>query len=62
MSDQPHLSVLLPEVLEALALQPGERAVDATFGAGGYSRALLEQGANVAAFDRTPPPAASPNR
>ncbi|MEW6597071.1 MAG: 16S rRNA (cytosine(1402)-N(4))-methyltransferase RsmH [Pseudomonadota bacterium] len=54
MSDQPHLSVLLPEVLEALALQPGERAVDATFGAGGYSRALLEQGANVAAFDRDP--------
>jgi 16S rRNA (cytosine1402-N4)-methyltransferase len=54
VSDQPHLSVLLPEVLEALALQPGERAVDATFGAGGYSRAMLAKGANVAAFDRDP--------
>jgi 16S rRNA (cytosine1402-N4)-methyltransferase len=54
VSEAPHLSVLLPEVLEALALQPGERAVDATFGAGGYSRAMLAQGANVAAFDRDP--------
>ena len=54
MSQGPHLSVLLPEVLEALALQPDERAVDATFGAGGYSRALLETGAKVAAFDRDP--------
>ncbi len=54
MSEQPHLSVLLPEVLEALALQPGERAVDATFGAGGYSSAMLQRGANVAAFDRYP--------
>ncbi len=54
MSEQPHLSVLLPEVLEALALQPGERAVDATFGAGGYSSAMLQRGANVAAFDRDP--------
>jgi 16S rRNA (cytosine1402-N4)-methyltransferase len=50
----PHLSVLLTEVVEAMAPRPGRRLVDATFGAGGYSRALLEAGADVIAFDRDP--------
>lgn len=50
----PHIPVLLAEVVDALAPAPGERIVDATFGAGGYSRALLERGAEVAAFDRDP--------
>ena len=50
----PHVPVLLPEVLAALAVQPGERHVDATFGAGGYSRAMLAGGAAVIAFDRDP--------
>ncbi len=54
MSEAPHTSVMLPEVLDALAPQPGERMVDATFGAGGYSRALLDTGAQVLAFDRDP--------
>ncbi|CAN5143842.1 16S rRNA (cytosine(1402)-N(4))-methyltransferase RsmH [soil metagenome] len=54
MSDAPHTSVMLPEVLDALAPQPGERMVDATFGAGGYTRALLDTGAQVLAFDRDP--------
>lgn len=49
-----HLSVLLPEVLAALALGPGDHAVDATFGAGGYTRAFLAAGARVTAFDRDP--------
>lgn len=50
----PHVPVLLPEVLAALAIRPGERHVDATFGAGGYSRAMLNEGAVVIAFDRDP--------
>ncbi|OYX04310.1 MAG: 16S rRNA (cytosine(1402)-N(4))-methyltransferase [Caulobacter vibrioides] len=54
MSDAPHLSVLLDEVVEAMAPAPGRRLVDATFGAGGYTRALLEAGADVVAFDRDP--------
>ena len=54
MSEAPHTSVLLSEVLQALAPSPGERIVDATFGAGGYSKALLGAGAQVLAFDRDP--------
>jgi len=52
VSEAPHISVLLDEVLESLAIQPGELIVDGTFGAGGYSRAFLERGAEVIAFDR----------
>ena len=51
---QPHIPVLLDEVVDALAIVPGERHVDATFGAGGYTKAILERGAEVAAFDRDP--------
>jgi 16S rRNA (cytosine1402-N4)-methyltransferase len=46
--------VLLKEVIDALAIAPGERHVDGTFGAGGYSRAMIEKGAKVFAFDRDP--------
>ena len=49
-----HIPVLLDEVIAALAPQPGDVMVDATFGAGGYSRALLDRGATVHAFDRDP--------
>src|SRR5688572_22017990 len=49
-----HVPVLLDEVLGALAPQPGDVVVDATFGAGGYSRAFLDAGATVHAFDRDP--------
>ncbi|MDR1009043.1 MAG: 16S rRNA (cytosine(1402)-N(4))-methyltransferase RsmH [Rickettsiales bacterium] len=49
-----HISVLLKEVLEYLSPQQGETIIDGTFGAGGYSRAILEAGANVIAFDRDP--------
>jgi 16S rRNA (cytosine1402-N4)-methyltransferase len=45
---------MLDEVVEALAPAPGRLIVDATFGAGGYSRAFLEAGADVVAFDRDP--------
>jgi 16S rRNA (cytosine1402-N4)-methyltransferase len=49
-----HIPVLLDEVIDALAACPGETHVDATFGAGGYTRALLSLGARVFAFDRDP--------
>ena len=49
-----HVPVLLDEVVAALAPQPGDVIVDATFGAGGYTRALLDAGATVHAFDRDP--------
>jgi 16S rRNA (cytosine1402-N4)-methyltransferase len=49
-----HVSVLLNEVVAALAPGPGQTIVDGTFGAGGYSRAILATGADVVAFDRDP--------
>ena len=53
-ADAPHIPVLIDEVIDALAILPGERHVDATFGAGGYTRAMLAKGATVFAFDRDP--------
>jgi 16S rRNA (cytosine1402-N4)-methyltransferase len=53
-ADTRHVPVLLDEVIDALAILPGERHVDATFGAGGYTRAMLGKGAVVFAFDRDP--------
>ena len=50
----PHVPVLLQEVIDALAISPGETHVDATFGAGGYAKAMLAKGARVYAFDRDP--------
>ncbi|WP_363739185.1 MULTISPECIES: 16S rRNA (cytosine(1402)-N(4))-methyltransferase RsmH [unclassified Sphingobium] len=49
-----HIPVLLDEVLRALAINPGEVHVDGTFGAGGYSAAMVDKGARVFAFDRDP--------
>jgi 16S rRNA (cytosine1402-N4)-methyltransferase len=51
---RPHIPVLLDEVVAALDPQPGDVVVDATFGAGGYARAILDRGATVHAFDRDP--------
>src|SRR3954468_7352075 len=51
----PHVPVLLDEVIAGLAIAPGETHVDGTFGAGGYTRAILGKGAaRVYAFDRDP--------
>lgn len=51
----PHIPVLLDEVLAALSPLAGAVFVDGTFGAGGYTRALLEAGAaHVYAIDRDP--------
>lgn len=49
-----HLPVLIDEVMAALAIRRGETHVDGTFGAGGYSRAMVAAGARVYAFDRDP--------
>lgn len=49
-----HIPVLIDEVLGALAINPGERHVDGTFGAGGYASAMADKGAKVFAFDRDP--------
>ena len=54
-ADAPHISVLLNEVVAALAPQTGEVMVDGTFGAGGYARALLQSAdCAVIAIDRDP--------
>ena len=54
MTGAPHIPVLLDEVIRELAIRPGDTMVDATFGAGGYTRAMLAAGATVHAFDRDP--------
>lgn len=53
-NNAPHIPVLLNEVVAALTPQQGDVIIDATFGAGGYTRALLDAGAIVHAFDRDP--------
>lgn len=47
-----HIPVLLDRVLETLGDVKDCIVVDCTFGAGGYTSAFLERGANVIAFDR----------
>jgi 16S rRNA (cytosine1402-N4)-methyltransferase len=54
-STAPHVPVLVNDVIAALALHDGGTAVDGTFGAGGYTRAMLAAGAaQVIGFDRDP--------
>lgn len=49
-----HIPVLLGSVMDAIGDIHAARVIDATFGAGGYTRAFLNAGANVLAFDRDP--------
>ncbi len=52
---QKHIPVMLQEVLTALKPQKGEIYVDATFGNGGYTKAILENtDCKVIALDRDP--------
>lgn len=52
---QKHIPVMLQEVLTALKPQKGEVYVDATFGNGGYTKAILENAdCKVIALDRDP--------
>ncbi len=57
MSTAPHITVLLKEAVEALAIKPDGVYVDGTFGRGGHSRAILAQlgpEGRLIAFDRDP--------
>ena len=52
---QRHIPVMLGEVLQYLKPQKGEVYVDATFGNGGYTQAILEAAdCKVIALDRDP--------
>src|SRR5204862_2063129 len=51
----PHVPVLVSEAIAALGIHENETLVDGTFGAGGYTRAMLAAGAGrVIGFDRDP--------
>ncbi len=57
-----HIPALLHEVLELMQVQSAGTYIDATFGRGGHSRALLERlgpGARLFVFDRDPQAIAS---
>ncbi len=57
MSVAAHITVLLNEAVEALAIRPEGVYVDGTFGRGGHSRAILARlgaGGRLIAFDRDP--------
>lgn len=49
-----HVPVMLNEVLDTLKPASGLTIVDGTFGAGGYTSAILDTGADVIAIDRDP--------
>ena len=50
-----HIPVLLSEVIASLRPVDGATYIDATFGAGGYTRAILEAAdCSVLALDRDP--------
>jgi 16S rRNA (cytosine1402-N4)-methyltransferase len=57
MTDAGHVPVLLEEAVAALAVEPEGTYVDATFGRGGHSRAILARlgsAGRLIAFDRDP--------
>ena len=54
-SNAPHCSVLLNEVLENLLVKDGAKYLDCTFGAGGYTKAILsEADCYVTGLDQDP--------
>ena len=60
---QPHIPVMLNEVLAALQPAAGDTYVDGTFGAGGYTSAILDMAdCTVVAIDRDPNAFATANK
>lgn len=54
-ANTPHVAVMAREVVEVLAVHDGGIYVDGTFGAGGYSRMMLQSAhCTVVAIDRDP--------
>ena len=49
-----HIPVLLEETLEALAVFPGGRYIDATLGRAGHSKEIVARGGTVLGIDRDP--------
>lgn len=47
-----HIPVLLAEVLSGLAVTKGKKYIDATFGFGGHTSAMLKRGAKVLGIER----------
>lgn len=56
LPESPHISVLLSEVIDNLTPESGDLIIDGTFGAGGYSRAILAAcpDCKVIGIDRDP--------
>jgi len=57
MNPPKHDSVLLDEVVHAIAPKPGMHIIDATFGSGGHARALLDHvlpGGKIVGIERDP--------
>ena len=47
-----HIPVLLDEVLDYLQVRPGKQYIDATFGFGGHSQAIIKKGGTVLGIER----------
>lgn len=47
-----HISVLKAEAIEALAIEPGKKYIDATVGAGGHTTEMVRQGGLVLGIDQ----------
>lgn len=57
-----HTPVLMKEVVELLGADTSKKIIDATFGEGGHTRALLATGARVLAIDRDIAQIKNPNQ
>ncbi|MEM7072605.1 MAG: 16S rRNA (cytosine(1402)-N(4))-methyltransferase RsmH [Pseudomonadota bacterium] len=52
MNSSAHIPVMLDQAMGWLSVRPGGCYIDATFGQGGYTRAILARGGHVLALDR----------
>lgn len=49
-----HIPVMLDEVIKYLDVKNGKKYIDATLGAGGYTKAILQKGGKVLGIDQDP--------